>query len=281
MKLSTNVDVRKEPFHLNHHKASPKPIWEIHHAHSCMEFLYVYEGSGQVEVNKQLLDIQPGTLLVFQPFQMHRIVIQGPFVRSVLMFDPYLLDAGLTPFNGLRKWLHILWKQPLRSQVVQQMLGIVGPLERLHQKLTQLPVSRHQEAFILCLLAILQLLEPYENELYNRTLSKPSPRYSHTAMQMIDWIELHYKEKFDLTQMSEDLHLSTFYLSHAFRESTGSTITEFINSRRLKEACLLLETTTKTAGFIAQEVGFLNASYFCRVFKSIVGMTPKAYRLQV
>jgi YesN/AraC family two-component response regulator len=43
----------------------------------------------------------------------------------------------------------------------------------------------------------------------------------------------------------------------------------------------LLETTSKTASFIAQEVGFLNGSYFCRVFKTVLGITPKAYRMQV
>ncbi|MCY9693657.1 AraC family transcriptional regulator [Paenibacillus alginolyticus] len=281
MKLSTIVDVRKEPFHLNHYKSSRKQVWEIYHAHPCMEFLFVYEGQGSVEVNKHQLRIESGTLLMFQPFQLHRIRIEGPFVRSVLMFDPYKLDAALLAFSGVRKWFNILWKQQLTCQVLPQQHNFAKIFEDLNRKLRSVPANKQQEEFILCLLSILQQLEPFEKEVYNGQKDKNKPRYNHTALQMIEWIELHYKERFDLNRMSEDLHLSTYYLSHTFRQSTGSSITEFIISRRLKEACLLLETTSETAGFIAQEVGFLNGSYFCRVFKTVLGITPKAYRMQV
>ncbi|NOV04538.1 helix-turn-helix transcriptional regulator [Paenibacillus planticolens] len=281
MKLSTNVDVRKEPFHLNHCKSSPKHTWEIHHAHPSMEFLYVYEGEGRIEVNKQVFLVEPGTLLLFQPFQLHRIYMKGPFVRTVLMFDPYKLDAALQTFSGIRSWFNILWKQPLQCQALAKQQHLEALFERLHQKLTRIPVHKQHEEFVLCLLAIIQGLEPYEKAFYSGFEDKLKTRYSHTAVQMIDWIELHFKEKFDLNQMSEDLHLSTYYLSHTFRQSMGSSITEFIVARRLKEACYLLETTNKTASFIAQEVGFLNASYFCRVFKTVLGMTPKTYRLQL
>lgn len=241
----------------------------------------MYEGHGSVEVNKQQLRIEPGTLLVFQPFQLHRIRIKGPFIRSVLMFDPYKLDAALLAFSGVRKWFNILWKQQLTCQVLPQQHYFAKIFEDLNRKLRIVPANKQQEEFILCLLSILQQLEAFEREVYNGQKDKNKPRYNHTALQMIEWIELHYKERFDLNRMSEDLHLSTYYLSHTFRQSTGSSITEFIISRRLKEACLLLETTSKTASFIAQEVGFLNGSYFCRVFKTVLGITPKAYRMQV
>ncbi|WP_173216534.1 helix-turn-helix domain-containing protein [Paenibacillus alba] len=281
MKLSTSVDVRKEPFHLNHYKCCRKQAWEIYHAHPCMEFLFVFEGHGTVEVNKQLLSIEPGTLLVFQPFQLHRIQMKGPFIRSILMFDPYKLDGALLAFNGIRKWFNILWKKELTCQALPQQQHVANLFENLNTKLKNVPANKQQEEFILCLLSILRHLEPYEKEIYKGKEDAGKPRFSHTAMQMIEWIELHYKEKFDLSRMSEDLHLSTYYLSHMFRQSTGSSITEFIISRRLKEACLLLETTTKTASFIAQEVGFLNGSYFCRVFKAVLGITPRVYRMQL
>ncbi|TXK84142.1 AraC family transcriptional regulator [Paenibacillus sp. N3.4] len=275
MKLSTRVDVRKEPFHLNHNKSSRKQIWEIHHAHPCMEFLYVYEGHGSVKINKQVLEIRPGTLLVFQPFQLHRIQIKGPFIRSVLMFDPYVLDAALLSFNGIRKWFNLLWKQPLTCQVIPEQHHFAILYERLHERLSKVSSGQQQEEFMLSLLSMLQLLELCEKVIYKSLTGKLMPRYSQTVVLMIEWIELHYKEKFDLNRMSEDLHLSTYYLSHTFRQSMGSSITEYIISRRLKEACLLLETSTKTASFIAQEVGFLNGSYFVEYLRPFGESRPK------
>ncbi|NQX57820.1 helix-turn-helix domain-containing protein [Paenibacillus qinlingensis] len=281
MKLSTSVDVTKEPFHLNHEKSSRKPNWEIYHAHSCMEFLYVYEGVGRVEVNKRWYTIEPGSLLIFQPFQLHRIQIQGPFVRSILMFDPYRLDTALRAFSGIRTWFNTLWKQALANHVITQQQHLAKMYEHLHGKLSRVTTHKQQEEFVLCLLSMLQQLEPYESEICEAQRDKQKLSSNHTTGQITEWIEKHYKDKFDLQRMSEDLHLSTFYLSHIFRQSTGRTITEFIISRRLKEACLLLETTSKSASFIAQEVGFRNGSYFSRVFKSVLGTTPKSYRKQV
>ncbi|MDR6551213.1 AraC family transcriptional regulator [Paenibacillus qinlingensis] len=281
MKLSTSVDVTREPFHLNHEKSSRKLNWEVYHAHSCMEFLYVYEGVGRVEVNKRWYSVEPGSLLIFQPFQLHRIQIQGPFVRSVLMFDPYRLDAALHAFNGIRSWFHLLWKESLTCQVIPNQQHLAKFYEHLYCKMSRVSPFKQQEEFVLCLLALLQQLESCESEICLVQKEKPKLRCHHTAGQMTEWIERHYKEKFNLQRMSEDLHLSTFYLSHIFRQSTGRTITEFIISRRLKEACLMLETTSKSASFIAQEVGFQSGSYFSRVFKTVLGMTPKSYRMQV
>ncbi|MFC5450357.1 AraC family transcriptional regulator [Paenibacillus aestuarii] len=282
MKLSTSVNVKKEPFHLNHYKSDRQQHWEVHHAHQSMEFLYVYEGRGTVEVHKQQSPVQPGTLLVFQPFQQHRIRMQGTFIRTVLMFDPYLLDNGLHAFGSLRKLFGTLWKGPLAMQAIPGQHELAPLFEKLNRKLKDVHPGKHQEEFTLCLLFLLKHLEPYEKEwIAPHSEHKFKPRYSHTVEQMIEWIELHFKEKFDLHQMSDDLHLSTYYLSHTFRQSTGSSITEFITNRRLKEACLLLETTSKTSGYIAQEVGFLNGSYFCRVFKTMLGLTPKSYRSQL
>jgi len=282
MKLSTSVNVKKEPFHLNHYKSDRQQHWEVHHAHQSMEFLYIYEGRGTVEVNKRQYPVEPGTLLVFQPFQQHRIRMQGLFIRTVLMFDPYQLDAGLQAFGSLRKLFATLWKQPLALQVFPCQHELAPLFDKLNRKLKDVHPGKHQEEFTLCLLFLLKHLEPLEKELIDpRSEVACKPRYSHTVEQMIEWIELHYKEKFDLNQMSDDLHLSTYYLSHTFRQSTGCSITEFMTNRRLKEACLLLITTSKTSSFIAQEVGFLNGSYFCRVFKTTLGLTPKAYRSQL
>jgi AraC-like DNA-binding protein len=46
----------------------------------------------------------------------------------------------------------------------------------------------------------------------------------------------------------------------------------------LKVAKKLLETTDRSAGEIAEECGFTDASYFAKTFKAAFGITPKEYR---
>ncbi|WP_442951650.1 helix-turn-helix domain-containing protein [Paenibacillus sp. GYB003] len=51
-------------------------------------------------------------------------------------------------------------------------------------------------------------------------------------------------------------------------------------ARRLKQTCKLLTDTTESIERIANEVGLTNFSYFCRFFKSRIGMTPFQFRKQ-
>lgn len=93
----------------------------------------------------------------------------------------------------------------------------------------------------------------------------------------MQWIEAHYADQVSLDDLAEALHLSKFYVSRVFSQETGSSITDYITTRRIKQACRLLQTTILPIEHI-NEIGFPNASYFIRLFKHVVGMTPLKYR---
>ena len=51
----------------------------------------------------------------------------------------------------------------------------------------------------------------------------------------------------------------------------------YLKKYRIKKACELLESTDKKMYEIAFLVGYDNPQYFSNVFKSVMGITPKAY----
>ena len=55
-------------------------------------------------------------------------------------------------------------------------------------------------------------------------------------------------------------------------------VVEYIRSVRLAHACRLLEEGTLSVSQVAEASGFRDALYFSRVFKKIVGLSPRAYR---
>jgi AraC-like DNA-binding protein len=95
---------------------------------------------------------------------------------------------------------------------------------------------------------------------------------------ILGWIEHHYAKPFQLEPLAKELHLSTFHLSHLFKEATGISITEYITVRRMHQAVLLLTSTDKPITRIAEEIGITSCSYFCKLFKSRMGTTPHQYR---
>ena len=53
---------------------------------------------------------------------------------------------------------------------------------------------------------------------------------------------------------------------------------QFITQKKIEKAQLLLVTDDRTVQDIAQAVGYSDSSYFVRLFKKKVGMTPQEYR---
>ena len=81
-----------------------------------------------------------------------------------------------------------------------------------------------------------------------------------------------------LSTVAKLSNVSPGYLSGLFKKETNQTFTAYVNSRRIHRAKHLLCTTNLQIQTIAQHCGILDFHYFCRVFKTAVGVTPTEYR---
>lgn len=93
----------------------------------------------------------------------------------------------------------------------------------------------------------------------------------------IDYINLNFSEMLCLNTISEKIGLSPSHLSRQFKKETNSTITEFINKKRVEEAKFLIKQNNHSITDIALMVGFESHNYFCTVFKQITSLTPKEH----
>jgi transcriptional regulator GlxA family with amidase domain len=63
-----------------------------------------------------------------------------------------------------------------------------------------------------------------------------------------------------------------------FRKAAGMTPIEYVHAIRLEAAKQLLETTDDTLDKLAERVGYEDATFFSRLFRRSVGLTPAQYR---
>ncbi len=92
-------------------------------------------------------------------------------------------------------------------------------------------------------------------------------------------IERRYKDKnFSLSDMCDELYLSTSQFSVVFKEGTGMTFVEYLTSFRINQAKKLLKMTDKKSYEIAEETGYADPRYFSSIFKKYTGVTPMEYR---
>ena len=78
--------------------------------------------------------------------------------------------------------------------------------------------------------------------------------------------------------IADKFNFSANYIRHIFKKKTGISISEFKKTQILKKARLLLKASDRKITDIAAECGYDNPSYFSKVFKNEVGVSPKDYR---
>jgi len=282
MKIMNYMNLNQHPVQLSFAKNRTKNFVEIFHAHQGMELLYVHEGEGSVIVNQQVVKLKPGSLFYFRPFQLHRISLKlnpdASYIRSLFVFEPSELDRYLAPFASLQSFFHWLWKEPVSTQVFadlphEKMLQL---LNHYNERMKQVPPEHLLEEQMLFLLALMQELKQYWT-LKEQTVI-PIRKKSAGAEQVMEWIEEHYMEEFHLDHLAKAVHLSPNHVSAVFRQTVGTSITEYLTARRIRQACLLLKTTDLTVQEVGRSIGLSNFPYFCQLFKKHVGLSPYRFK---
>lgn len=93
-----------------------------------------------------------------------------------------------------------------------------------------------------------------------------------------DYLQQHYTEKVTVQKVADHIRLNEVYCGALFSRETGETILNYTNQLRITKAAELLKYSTDSITEIAEEVGFEELYYFSRVFKKIIGVSPKEYR---
>jgi transcriptional regulator GlxA family with amidase domain len=93
-----------------------------------------------------------------------------------------------------------------------------------------------------------------------------------------EWVAMHYDSASPVAEMRTLSGLTERSFNRRFAAATGLTPLKYVHTLRLEEAKLLLERTNDPIEGIAQEVGYEDTSFFSRLFKRRVQLTPAQYR---
>lgn len=80
-----------------------------------------------------------------------------------------------------------------------------------------------------------------------------------------------------LDKISREVSYDKKYISTIFKNTYHITITEYITKARIQTACALIESGYKNVSDISCLCGYKDPLYFSRVFKSRLGISPRAY----
>lgn len=88
----------------------------------------------------------------------------------------------------------------------------------------------------------------------------------------------HYNQHLDVTEVANYVQLSPSYFSTLFAQVVGMPFRDYLRQIRIEESKRLLLSKEYSLADIAISVGFPDQSYYCRVFKQLVGVSPRKFQ---
>lgn len=115
--------------------------------------------------------------------------------------------------------------------------------------------------------------QEFELAVVEQELPKSSPVYP-----AVDYVNSHRHEMVAMKDMARLCHLSPSYFSRLFRKELGENFVSYVNRKKVQWAKERLRSSNDSVVQIAQELGYMDSSYFISVFKRFEGTTPLVYR---
>jgi transcriptional regulator GlxA family with amidase domain len=140
-------------------------------------------------------------------------------------------------------------------------------------------IARHASPGEALRIAKVYLLKLHaEGQLPYRPLLRGGPAGDAAVRTAQAYLERHFRDARVIMDAVAHAGLAERTLKRRFKAATGATLIEYLQNARVEAAKRLLEASGTPVEEVSFEVGYEDPSFFRRLFKRVVGLTPSAYR---
>jgi len=123
-----------------------------------------------------------------------------------------------------------------------------------------------------------QWLSLVMNRFTDTVFSFADAKHVDVLYRAILFMKANHMQKLTLESVAGHVYLSPTYLSRIFKEETGYNFNTYLNMIRIEESKHLLMDNGIELVQISGMVGYEDQSYFSKVFKKLVGISPGKFR---
>lgn len=240
----------------------------IPHWHEHIELLFFHQDGCLVTCNGKTFPVTKGDLVVVNSTEIHSHVLQDHVdsVEYICMLIPPVF------FNGIDYASISIQNHIKNDAYVAEFMEYIGLEYQQKTEDSHLMVNSYTYALYVYLMRNYPVTRISEEELNIRI--KNLKRLD----TVFTYIAKNYNKKISTSALAKLCYLNESYFCRLFKEATGKTVMQYVNEYRIERASLILENTSDSIADIASAVGFEDANYFTRVFKSLKKQTPVEYR---
>jgi len=250
------------------------------HAHNFVEIAYVADGEGIHIVNGKTYTISQGDIFLINYDIPHKIIpANAQLLIYNCIFTPAYFNSAL---NESRNFFDItdhfllnnLYTNLPTDYIFVTARGsenrhIFNIYERMLREFTDKNIGYRDimRGYVIELLVIICRLKLCVNS--DRTQK---------MLEILEYINLHYKEELLTENLAAISGFSPSHFRRIFKLFTGKTLSLYLQTLRVEEACKLLKNADMNVEQVANEVGYSDMKHFYTVFRKITGKVPKNFR---
>lgn len=269
--------MKSEDFEIFHYYDPRTMDVEVHH-HDFYEVYFFIKGSVEYWVEGQLYKLEPGDMLLINPMELHRPIIDmesNAYERIVLWINRDYLNSLSTEDMKLARCFDT--QQPTHINIIRpantKYSSIVEKLTELVSEIQGKESGYRLAAQGIFLQFMVELNRIVKIEEKNMSNSKKG---SNLVSQVLSYINEHCNEEMSLEGIAKKFYISKYYLSHEFSRETGVSVYRYIMLKRLLNAKQMLSTGV-AAGEVCYKCGFKDYAGFYRAFKAEYGINPRTF----
>lgn len=254
-------------------------VLSLPHWHELVEIIYIEEGELLLQLGEEHLLLSSGQVCIINQYGVHSTTAEKRVRGFVIFFLPSLLlnnDKGSADERSLTNLICGASSIIINPGTTEEYNCAIKNLQEIYRYCVKkgnghtLFARGNLYNFFGLLLANPSLFYEIPNHNY---------RLQRARLDKISKvIEERGTEAITLADIAKELNISIFHFCHIFKELTGYTFSQYLIRYRLLKAQELLVAGDQPIIEVAMACGFNSVNYFNRVFKEVIGSTPRAYR---
>ena len=227
-------------------------IWNFkEHCHNCIELIYFLYGNARVITGETSVQASFYDMIIYPKGMPHTESLQFDHHQEIICL--WVDIPGLELKDILRiqdkdarfKWLMEAIHEEYKSKTPSQAL------------------IDHYVKSVVLLIGRCYFEKQTQNDIVSRVIL-----YMHD----------HLTESISVQQLADMVYVSKSFLSRAFKQKTGLSLMEYLNSLRMEAAKAMLVASNLNTEEIAYQTGYHSTKFFYRAFRAYTGMSTREYR---
>lgn len=241
-------------------------IDRLAHQHREIEILSVLKGKAKMHIESECFCVCEGDVVIIPPYFMHRATIleATDFMHYCLCFDLNLIydkELGTGLENGEITFSPFV----VRDEELSRCVKNAYEANEAQKDGWELEVIGNMTLF---------LGKAKADGIISGNI-KAKNDFCH---QVFKYIDENYKENITSAVAAEELYMNINYFCRKFKMHFGHCFTDYLCMHRIEKSKVLLRGSQLPISEIASRVGFNSFSYYSKMFREYVGMTPSEYR---